>query len=92
MANISVTDDGLGTNVLSVTGADAGAFEVDRSGLYIKAGTVLDFETKSTYSVTVTVDDVSVGATPDATAAYTLTLTDIVNEEPPARRPSSSPK
>ena len=84
VADVSVTDDGLGTNVLSVTGADAGAFEVDASGLYIKAGTVLDFETKSTYSVTVTVDDASVGTTPDATAAFTLTLTDVVNEEPPA--------
>ena len=84
VANVSVTDDGLGTNVLGVTGADASAFEVDASGLYIKAGTVLDFETKSSYSVTVTVDDVSVGSTPDATAAFTLTLTDVVNEEPPA--------
>jgi uncharacterized protein YjiK len=84
VANVSVTDDGLGTNVLGVTGADASAFEVDASGLYIKAGTVLDFETKSTYNVTVTVDDASVGTTPDASAVYTLTLTDLVNEEPPA--------
>lgn len=84
VANVSVTDDGLGTNVLGVAGADASAFEVDASGLYVKAGTVLDFEAKSTYNVTVTVDDVSVGTTPDATADFTLTLTDIVNEEPPA--------
>jgi uncharacterized protein YjiK len=84
VANVSVTDDGLGTNVLGVAGADASAFEVDASGLYVKAGTVLDFETKTIYNVTVTVDDVSVGTTPDASANYTLTLTDIVNEEPPA--------
>ena len=36
-----------------MTGADAGFFEVDSNGLYIKAGTVLDFETKTSYSVTV---------------------------------------
>ena len=43
----SITDDGLGTNNLTVTGADAGVFEVDSTGLYIKAGTILDFETKT---------------------------------------------
>jgi len=84
VANVNVTDDQLGTNVLGVTGADAAAFEADPSGLYVKAGTVLDFEAKSTYNVTVTVDDVSAGTTPDASANFTLTLTDVVNEEPPA--------
>ena len=57
MADVVITDDGLGTNNLTVTGADAGVFEVDSSGLYIKAGTILDFETKTSYSVTVEVDD-----------------------------------
>ena len=55
-----------------MTGPDAALFEVDSTGLYIKAGTVLDFETKTSYSVTVNVDDPTVGATPDATAAYAL--------------------
>ena len=40
-----------------MTGADAGSFEVDGTGLYLKAGTTLDFETKTSYSVTVNVDD-----------------------------------
>lgn len=76
VADVSVADDGLGTNNLTVTGADASAFEVDSSGLYLKAGTTLDRATKSTYSVSVAVDDPSLGTTPDATsAAYTLTLT-----------------
>src|SRR5262249_16841289 len=47
VADVSVTDDGLGTNNLSVTGADASYFEVDSTGLYIKAGTILDYETKT---------------------------------------------
>jgi uncharacterized protein YjiK len=82
VASVTVTDDGLGTNNLSVSGADAGLFEVDSSGLYIKAGTVLDFETKTSYSVTVNVDDPAVGNTPDSSAPFTLTITDVA--EPPA--------
>jgi uncharacterized protein YjiK len=82
VADVDITDDGLGTNVLTVTGLDASAFEVDSTGLYIKAGTVLDFEAKSSYSIIVEVDDGSVGTTPDAAAALTLTITDIVDETP----------
>src|SRR5262249_34946724 len=57
VADIQITDDGLGTNNLTVSGADAQYFEADSTGLYIKAGTVLDFETKVNYAVTVNVDD-----------------------------------
>jgi uncharacterized protein YjiK len=82
VASVTVTDDGLGTNNLSLSGADAGLFEVDSSGLYIKAGTNIDFETKASYSVTVNVDDPAVGNTPDASTSFTLTITDVA--EPPA--------
>jgi len=82
VADITITDDGLGTNNLSLTGTDANFFEVDSTGLYIKAGTVLDFETKTSYSVTVNVDDPTVGSTPDATTNFTLAVTDVVNETP----------
>ena len=57
VADVAITDDGIGTNTLTLTGADAAAFEVDVNGLYIKAGTVLDFETKASYAVTVPSDD-----------------------------------
>jgi uncharacterized protein YjiK len=82
VAGIAITDDGIGTNNLSVTGPDAASFEVDSNGLYLKAGTVLDFETKSAYAVTVVLDDPSVGGTPDATVDYALAVTDVVNEDP----------
>ncbi|MDJ1178948.1 hypothetical protein PJF56_08740, partial [Roseofilum sp. BLCC_M91] len=72
VADIAITDDGVGTNNLSLTGADAGSFEITGSALYLKAGTALDFATKSSYDVTVEVDDTTVGATPDATTAYSL--------------------
>ena len=82
VADIAITDDGLGTNGVSVTGADASFFEADLTGLYIKSGTVLDFETKSSYSITVNVDDATVGNTPDASTSFNLTVSDVVNENP----------
>ncbi len=74
VADIAVTDDGLGTNTLSLTGADAGSFQIMGSALYLKAGTTLNSVTKPSYSVTVNVDDPTVGSTPDASAAFTLTV------------------
>ena len=91
VADVAITDDQIGTNVLSVSGADASYFEVDGTGLYLKAGTVIDYETKTQYSVTVAVDDTSVGATPDATASYTLNVTNIVDETPPVNVGPSLP-
>lgn len=78
VADIAVTDDALGTNTLGLTGADAAFFEIDGGALYLKAGTILDFETKASYAVAVTADDTSVGTMPDATSAtYTLTVGDV---------------
>ena len=77
VADVTVADaDGFGENDLSVTGADASHFEVDGNGLYLKAGTTLDAATKSSYTVSVAVDDPAAGTTsPDATSApYTLTV------------------
>ena len=87
VADLVVTDDELGNNNFSVTGPDAASFEADSTGLYIKAGTVLDFEAKTSYTVTVHVDDPAVGATPDATAAFTLAVTDVINETPAGSAP-----
>lgn len=84
VADLVLTDDGIGTNNYSVSGADAVHFEVDATGLYLKAGTLLDFETKAGYSVTVNVDDPSLGTATDASTTYALALTDEVNENPAA--------
>ena len=75
VAGVSVTDDGIGTNTLAVTGPDAASFEVDSTGLYLKAGTALSHSTKASYNVSITVDDTTVGSTPDATStSYTLAV------------------
>src|SRR4029077_2526770 len=82
VADINVTDDALGSNTLGLTGTDAAFFEIAGNALYLKSGTVLDFESKSSYAVAVTVDDPTVGATPDATStSYTLNVSN-VNEAP----------
>ncbi|MGQ7946500.1 SdiA-regulated domain-containing protein [Flavobacterium sp. WC2509] len=83
ISDILVTDDGLGTNTISISGADASSFEIINSALYIKAGTVLDYETKTSYAITINVDDSTVGATPDASVNFTLSITDVVNEVAP---------
>jgi uncharacterized protein YjiK len=75
LADVTVADDGLGSNDLSVTGADASFFEVDSNGLYLKTGTALDHAAKGSYAVSVAVDDAAVGASPDATSSlFTLTI------------------
>lgn len=78
---ISVTDDALGTNSLSLSGIDAADFEIVGSSLRLRAGTPLDFETKPTYNVTVEVNDPLVGSSPDDSQSFTLTIND-VNEAP----------
>ena len=76
VADIAIADDALGTNTLSLTGADATSFEILSNALYIKAGVALNYEAKTSYSVTVNVDDASLGSTPDASTNYNLTLLD----------------
>ena len=83
VADINVTDDGLGTNTLTLSGADAISFQIIGSSLYIKAGTVLDYEIKTSYSVTINVDDATVGTTPDASVNYVLNVTDVLVETAP---------
>ena len=77
VADIQVTDDSLGTNVLSRSGVDNAFFEIVGTELFLRAGTVLNFESKSSYSVTVDVNDASVGGTPDASVGFTLSITDV---------------
>ncbi len=81
VADIAVTDDALGTNVLSLSGADAAAFHITGNQLFFNGGA--NYEAKSSYAVTVNVDDTTVGSTPDASTNFTLAITD-VNEAPTA--------
>lgn len=75
LADIVVTDDGVGVNNLTVTGADASFFQIIGTSLFLKAGTALSSTVKPGYSVTVNVDDPTVGGAPDASVNYILTVT-----------------
>ncbi|HBN76862.1 MAG TPA: hypothetical protein DD473_13795, partial [Planctomycetaceae bacterium] len=90
VADIVVTDDALGTNVLSLTGADASLFEIDATELFLIAGAMLDFESNPALDVTVEVDDTTLGSTPDDTALLTISVTD-VNENGPTTRIDITP-
>jgi len=74
LGNIIISDDSLGTNTLSVS--DTTNFAIVGNELFLKAGTVLDFDTQSSYPVTIAVDDGTVGNSPDATTTFTLDITD----------------
>jgi hypothetical protein len=83
VADISITDDATGTNQITLAGADAGSFVVlNGNQLHLRAGTALDFESgKRTYAVTVNVDDSSVGGAVDASATFTVNISD-ANDAP----------
>ncbi|MDA1049211.1 MAG: FG-GAP-like repeat-containing protein [Planctomycetota bacterium] len=81
VADVVVTDDALGTRVLSLSGADKNLFEIDGGALFLKQGTSLDFETNPVLDVTVAVDDPTLGTSPDDTASLAINLTD-ANDPP----------
>jgi hypothetical protein len=74
LATISITDDGLGSNSLFLSGPDAASFQISGNTLFLKAGTVLNRASKPSYSIVVNVDDPAVGGTSDANVAFTLTI------------------
>ena len=78
VADIVVTDDALGTETLTLSGADAASFAIVGSELHY-VGSSPDFETKSSYSVTVNADDASLGApgSIEASQSFTLNINDI---------------
>ena len=57
IADIVVTDDGQGTNTITLSGEDAASFEVDGTSLFLKAGVSLDAYRKKSFAVTVDVVD-----------------------------------
>jgi hypothetical protein len=90
VAEITISDDELGTNLLSLAGADAQAFELVGNALYLKAGASLNYEgSQNTYSLQVKVSDPSVVGPLPIAKPYSLAITN-VNEAPNALALSSS--
>ena len=84
VADIVITDDAMGINGLSLSGADAAMFEiVGGNALYLRAGVLLDSVGNPNLDVTVAVDDTAVGGVPDDTAFQTISVTAAVAVTPP---------
>ncbi len=83
VADIAISDDGIGTNQLELTGADANSFEIRNNNQLFFIGDSPDFESKTAYQVTVNVDDNNVGNTPDASTNFTLNIIDVDENNPP---------
>jgi hypothetical protein len=87
LADIAITDDALGTNTLSLDGVDKDSFEIRGNALYY-IGASPDFETKSSYAVTVVATDAALNAS--VSQNFTLGVTD-VNEVPIDTTPPDAP-
>jgi VCBS repeat-containing protein len=75
VADIVVTDDALGSETLSLSGTDAGLFEIVGTSLFLRKGAALDFETNPTLDVTVNVNDAALPGIEDS-ALLSLGLID----------------
>ncbi|MGL4396394.1 MAG: proprotein convertase P-domain-containing protein [Hyphomicrobium sp.] len=80
VANLVVSDDGVGSQTLALTGPDATSFEIIGTELFLRAGVKLDFETKASFSVVVTANDPTVGGNVDVSSA-TFTV-NVSNKSP----------
>ena len=76
---VAATDDDSGdTLAYSLEGTDAASFGIDSTSGQIQTSAALNYEAKSSYSVTVKADD----GTAAATKAVTISVTDV--DEPPS--------
>ena len=73
-SSVSATDTDKDTLTYSLSGTDATFFDIDPSTGQLKTKADLDFETKSTYSVSITVSDGNEGSD---TINVTITVTDV---------------
>ena len=76
---VAATDADEDTLTYNLSGTDASVFSIDSSSGQLRTSVALDFETKDTYSVTITVSDGKGGS---ATITVTINITDV--DETPA--------
>lgn len=80
IADLTVIDDGLGTNLWSIGGIDASWFTIDpKGGLWLRAGAPVDYEANPDgFSVDVATFDPTTGD-PGAMRTFTVALKDIAD-------------
>ncbi|MDX1400619.1 MAG: cadherin domain-containing protein [Kiloniellales bacterium] len=82
VGDIQINDDALSGpngNQLSLSGNDAGLFEIDGTELFLVQGAMLDFETNPILNVQIAVDDDAVGVTPDDFVDVAIAITDVLD-------------
>jgi Ca2+-binding RTX toxin-like protein len=78
VAEITIIDDGAGTNNLTLSGDDAALFEIVGSELFLRAETVLDFEGgNTTLDVTVLLNDPAMEDIPDDSESLSISVTNV---------------
>ena len=77
IGDIAIHDDALGTNTVSLSGADATLFEIVGPELWLAPGVTLDFASKPTLKVVVEVSDASLGDAPDDTLALSIDVIEV---------------
>jgi hypothetical protein len=75
VGSFTVTDDALGTESITLSGADASLLEISGGNIYIKAGVLLDHETNPTLDFIVNAQDLTVGGIVSS-SAQSITITD----------------
>jgi hypothetical protein len=83
VAQLQIADDAIGTNSLSLAGPDARFFSISGTNLQFSPASGLDFETKSSYQVTVRLVDNTIPGTQPISKNFDLSISD-VNEPPTA--------
>ena len=78
VANITVNDDALGNETLTLSGADAALFEIAGNQLRLIAGAALDYDSNPTLDVTVNVDDPTIPGNPDDVANHAITINEVL--------------
>ncbi|MCA9197743.1 MAG: tandem-95 repeat protein, partial [Planctomycetales bacterium] len=81
VATFTVTDDALGTNSVRLTGPDASQFVIVGNQVQLANNLTPNFEAKSSYNVSVVVDDSSLGGNTDDADAFLIHVQD-QNEAP----------
>ena len=80
LTDFSIIDDAMGSENVKLTGADAKYFKVKAGNLYLKPDYKFDYEKQSIYNVMLTVDDPTVGGTPDASFEFTLLIENVCDQ------------
>ena len=88
-APVSATDVDNDMLTYTLGGTDAAAFSIDSMTGQLQTSAALDYETKDTYSVTITVDDDNDG---EDSISVTITVTDVGENRAPIFRDENTPE